>query len=79
MGAPCACAYATITFGHYENCNILSEFAQHIIYYRRYINDISGIWIPPDTQQEATWQSFEKKLNNRGSLEWIIIKPSTKK
>jgi len=54
MGAPCACAYATITFGHYENCNILSEFAQHIIYYRRYINDISGIWIPPDTQQEAT-------------------------
>jgi hypothetical protein len=55
MGTPCACAYATITFSHYKNCNRFPEFAQHILYCRRYIDDIFSIWIPPDTQQEATW------------------------
>jgi len=78
MGTPCPCAYATITFGHYENCYLLPAFTQHILYYRRYIDDIFGIWIPPDTQQEATWNDFEKQLNNWGNLEWAINKPSTK-
>jgi hypothetical protein len=76
MGTPIACAYATISFGHYENINILTEFSPNLLYYRRYIDDIFGIWIPPVKDQNATWQAFKNKLNNWGHLEWVIEDPS---
>jgi hypothetical protein len=41
-----ACAYATVTFSHYENTTILTEFSPQLLYYRRYIDDIIGIWLP---------------------------------
>ncbi len=78
MGTPAACAYATITYGHYENTVILTEFAPNLIYYRRYIDDIFGIWIPPDSHQTEKWKTFENKLNQWGPLEWKIEKPSNK-
>jgi hypothetical protein len=64
MGTPAACAYATITYGHYENTVILTEFAPNLLYYRCYIDDIFGIWIPPDSHQTETWRSFENKRIN---------------
>lgn len=47
MGTPAACAYATITYGHFENTVILTEFRPQILFYRRYIDDIFGLWVPP--------------------------------
>jgi hypothetical protein len=78
MGTPAACAYATITYGHFENTEILPEFHLQIPFYRRYIDDILGVWIPPATQQATTWERFKNKLNSWGNLEWTIEDPSTK-
>jgi len=46
MGTPTACPYATITYGHFENSEILPRFNNNLLYYKRYIDDIFGIWIP---------------------------------
>jgi hypothetical protein len=78
MGTPTACAYATITYGHHENTEILTKFTPNLLYYRRYIDDIFGVWVPPESNQTAVWKNFESTLNAWGSLEWIIEKPSYK-
>ena len=78
MGTPVACAYATVTFGHYENTTILPEFAPQLLYYRRYIDDIIGIWLPPTYHQTATWDRFQERLNNWGNLQWKCEVPSRK-
>jgi len=78
MGMPVACAYATVTFGHYENTTILMEFAPQLLYYRCYIDDIIGIWLPPDHNQTSVWNRFQDTLNNWGSLQWKCEAPSKK-
>jgi hypothetical protein len=76
MGTPIACAYATITFGHFKNTNILTEYGPNLLYYRRYIDDIFGVWLPPTKDQNSRWTSFKNKLNSWGHLEWLIEEPS---
>jgi hypothetical protein len=78
MGTPAACSYATITYGQYENTMILTEFDAQLLYYRGYIDDIFGIWVPPETEKETTWKEFKKRINQWGTLEWIIQEPSKK-
>jgi len=78
MGTPAACSYATITYGHFENTEILMEFHPQILFYRRYIDDIFGLWVPPSTQQASTWTRFKEKLNSWGNLKWLIEEPSNK-
>ena len=68
MGTPVACAYATITYGQYENSKILPKFASNLLYYRRYIDDIFGIWLSPEYHQEKTWRDFKTELNGWGNL-----------
>jgi hypothetical protein len=75
MGTPVACAYATITYGQYENSKILPKFASNLLYYRRYIDDIFGIWLSPEYHQEKTWRDFKTELNGWGNLKWIIDDP----
>ncbi len=76
MGTPVACSYATITYGHHENTKILTVFEANLLYYRRYIDDIFGVWLPPDTNRTETWNNFKKELDNWGTLEWVIEEPS---
>jgi hypothetical protein len=76
MGTPAACAYATISFGQHENCHILPTYHSQLIYYKRYIDDIFAIWLPPDRQKISTWNKFKEDLNDWGSLEWAIEEPS---
>jgi hypothetical protein len=75
MGTPVACAYATLTYGHFENTTILPKFSQNLLYYRRYIDDIFGIWIPTPGS-DITWRNFKEQLNNWGTLKWVVEKPS---
>lgn len=72
MGAPAACAYATITFGNHENTKILPYFKSQLLYYKHYIDDLFGIWLPPERHKTSTWSSFKAELKNWGSLEWVI-------
>jgi len=76
MGTPAACAYATLTYGHYKNTVILPTYNSNLLYYRRYVDDKFGIWIPSATDNLQAWESFKKSLNNWVKLEWLIEEPS---
>jgi predicted DNA-binding protein (UPF0251 family) len=76
MGTPAACAYATITFGRYENSIILPRFNSNLLYYKRYIDDIFGIWLPSTNGNDEAWQLFTTELNKWGHLRWKIEQPS---
>jgi hypothetical protein len=76
MGTPVACAYATVTFGQFENSVILRDFKQHLLYYKRYIDDIIRVWLPPENNDITPWNSFKEKLNSWGQLKWKIQEPS---
>jgi hypothetical protein len=68
MGTPVACSYAMISFGNYKNTNIQQEFHSNLLYYRHYIDDLLGIWIPSENNNIATRNRFKETLNNWGSL-----------
>jgi hypothetical protein len=76
MGTPVACAYATLTFGHYENTVLLPAFSANLLFYLRYIDDIFGIWLPPP-DDGTTWKNFKETLNNWGKLSWTVEELST--
>jgi hypothetical protein len=72
MGTPAACAYATLTFGHFENTTLLPEFQDNLIYYYHYIDDVFGIWLPPVLNKSSTWTNFKNTMNSWGNLKWSI-------
>jgi len=73
MGTPAATLYSILTFGHHENENILNEFQHNILFYKRYIDDIFGIW--RDTPCN-NWEKFKSKLDQFGTLRWNVENPS---
>jgi hypothetical protein len=76
-GTPVACAYATLTFGHHKNTVLLPTFSNNLLFYRRYIDDVFGIWLPTPGDS-LTWENFKKTLNNWCKLEWTVKTPSKK-
>jgi hypothetical protein len=76
MGTPVACSYATVAYGQHENKSILMTFSPYLLYYRRYIDGIFGIWLPPIKENDDAWERFKRELNNWGTLEWITENPS---
>jgi len=56
MGTPTPCAYATVSFGQHENSTVLPRFSQYLLYYRRLLDDIFGIWLQPSFNQDSKWQ-----------------------
>jgi len=76
MGTPSACAYATLSYGHYENESILTNFQDNLLFYRRYIDDVFGMWSPNGNNPEQEWESFKDQLNKWGTLRWKIEEPS---
>jgi hypothetical protein len=77
MGTPVACSYATVAFGHYENATIIPAFHTNLIYYKRYIDDVIGIWLPPAKNQTNAWNNFKDLLSSWGTLKWTVEDPST--
>jgi hypothetical protein len=69
MGTPTAPLYSIISFGHHENTTILQHFTNNIFFYKRYIDDILGIWI--DTTPDK-WNEFKIQLNSFGNLQWKV-------
>jgi hypothetical protein len=64
MGTLAAPLYATITYRVHENINSLPKFANNIIYYKRYIDDVFCIWLP---STDDTWDDFRLSVNNFGN------------
>jgi hypothetical protein len=46
LGTPVACSYATTSYGNHENQHILPNFSANLFYYKQYIDNILGIWLP---------------------------------
>ncbi len=78
MGTPAAPLYSIITFGYHENTTILNTFKSNLLYYKRYIDDIFGIWIDDTTtptnynidNPKNPFTRFKETLNQFGSLKW---------
>jgi len=68
MGTPATPLYAIITYGYHEKTKILPNFNNNLLYYKRYINDIIGVWLIllslPTTHKT--------QLNGFGSLQWNV-------
>ena len=71
MGTPPACAYATLYYAYHEY-EILNDYSDCLLYYKRYIDDIFGIWCPPPNcpDPQRKWNAFKRAINNYGKLQW---------
>ena len=76
MGTSPAPAYATIYFGIRE-LYILRKYNNYLKYYKRYIDDVFGIWEPhPNKETNATiWREFQNDFHF-GILNWEFSSPS---
>jgi hypothetical protein len=59
MDTLAVCAYATISYGQHENSKILPTFEAQLLYYKRYIDDIFSVWLPPDKNKLSTWKAVK--------------------
>lgn len=77
MGTPPAPPWATIYMALNEE-QFLPRFESHLPLYRRFIDDIIGIWRVTDpTTNEATWIQFQTALNDPVyKLTWDVSPPS---
>jgi hypothetical protein len=69
MGTSSAVNYACLYVGLLEVRRLLPRYNDHLLFYRRFIDDGIGVWI--DTPGDPfAWRSFMQCLNNWGSLKW---------
>jgi len=69
MGTPAAPLYSILTYGYFENTRILNTYHRNLIYYKRYIDNIFGIWVD---SPETTWEDFKQTLDQFGQLRWNL-------
>ena len=72
MGTPPACCYATIYYAIHEHF-LFQKYSDNIFFYRRYIDDIFGVWVPSNSG--ATFDDFIKDLKFH-KLRWEATTPS---
>ena len=79
MGTPKAPPYTTIYYGIHEK-NFLPKHNKHVIFYKQFIDDVFGIWIPhPNPQTDAQlWDEFKHSMNAFPRLTWEFEDPSDK-
>jgi hypothetical protein len=74
MGTPPAPPYATLFFAIHEETflNPQSPFANNLFFYKRFIDDVLGIWLPEPTTatNNSKWLDFQATMNNWCGLEW---------
>jgi hypothetical protein len=71
MGTSTACMYATLYYAYHERLTLLSTFSTKLLYFRRFIDDIFGIWW--DARDHTSWSNFQASLLF-GSLTWETTK-----
>ena len=79
MGTPPAPPYATIYYGLHES-KFLANYRQNVIFYKRFIDNVFGIWIPhPNAQiNKRLWDAFTQSMNKYTGLTWEFNPPSDK-
>ncbi len=71
MGIAPAPPWATIYFAIHEN-NVLPNWTSQILFYRRFIDDIFGIWVCNESTERnaALWTQFTHDMQQWHGLEW---------
>ena len=70
MGTPPAPPYANLFFAIFE-LTLLDEYEDTLFLYRRFIDDILGIWVPTDpSTDDTTWFQFKLRTNEYHNLRW---------
>lgn len=69
MGTSAAVMWATIYYATHEINVILPKYRGQLLYFRRYIDDIFGIWIGTT---ESQWDEFCNDIDDFGILSWDI-------
>ena len=72
MGISPAPPWATIFFGTYESSTILPKWSHYVKFYRRFIDDVFGIWVShpcPDRNNEL-WLEFQADMQGWHGLRW---------
>ena len=77
MGTPPAPPWATLYYALLEN-DFLPRFEGNLLLYRRFIDDVFGIWqITDHTTNAARWDSFKLAMNDVDfALTWIVSDPA---
>jgi hypothetical protein len=70
MGTPPAPPYATLYFAIHEEI-LLEEFKDNLLFYRRYIDDVFGVWLTTNDASNHQWETFKQRMNGFG-LEWDV-------
>jgi hypothetical protein len=71
MGISQAPPWATIFYALHEN-TFLPFWSKHLIFYKRFIDDVFGIWAPHPCPEQDTilWNSFQQTMQQWHGLEW---------
>jgi hypothetical protein len=74
MGTSCAVTFTTICYLLTER-RIRNKFGRRLAYFKRFIDDILGVWMIDDTYsddptQDPEWTSFQAELNTFRHLRW---------
>ena len=77
MGTPPAPPYATIFYALHEE-QMLPRWSQQIPFYKRFIDDVLGIWLTHDDplQDKILWDEFCKDMDSWHGLKWKCESPS---
>ncbi len=78
MGISPAPPWATIFYALHEQ-QFLPEWTEHVILYKRFIDDVIGIWRPHPCpkQNEILWHKFQQRMQEWHGLQWEFTTPST--
>jgi hypothetical protein len=68
MGVSPSCVYATLYYAVHE-AYFITKYPE-LQFYKRYIDDVIGIWIPKTDSDNQRWQEFQQDMNNFGQLRW---------
>ena len=71
MGTPPAPPWATIFYSLHED-TLLDRFGDHLLLYRRFIDDVLGIWLchPDKATDERLWSEFQRLVDDFHGLTW---------
>jgi hypothetical protein len=78
-GTPSAPSYATLYFGIHEKDTILRQFGRFFLFYKRYIDDVLGIWhcASANLDRRMLWRNFQADLDKFGKLRWEVSARAT--
>ena len=69
MGTSAAVMWATLYYGYHEKHTLIPKYGRHLLYFKRFIDDIIGIWL---LDESSAWEDFQADVNDFGILTWEI-------